>query len=864
MATLGSASKPTTAQSMYGLNTKNAQAIALVLPSGGPWKITQLGAWFAGVGGGVSAKLCLWTASGTLVRSSAAFTAAGTGFALGAAYNYEKSITDYIVNGGTTVYAGWVRDDGGDHQFPHTGSGTRIDDTQTGTWPASFSGEVSATGRPGIYLEYEASNSLPTKPSLVSPADGALLTNADLTPALVFDHNDPDGDKIEVYDLQVDNSSGFGSPIWEVDHATNGISGDRVTRAIGTALAAGTTYYWRARTADGETYGPWSSTRSFKINRLPSATPTDPVASDFPVVWNNATDLVAWALAGAHAKARFKWSYSDPDGHSQSAYALRIYNAATGTEGDASEVYYSGSVVSSAKEHDATLPLVAGTQYWWTVKVKDTEWGAPTARTPFKVKFGQAMYEFAVPGGVASSGWTFAYNFTGSGQLAVLFRSAAGPGGATPGPWKSSIGQVTPNAYLNVLVRFISTTPGTGITLTDMTFNYIASAIQPERWTFGTVSTDWMLDPEVRRYGSQALRMIRSTAVGERVAYPFTKTAEDDFTVSPNTEYIASVYVKTDAPLASGVRLEVRNKGTDTPWGAAIILDDSGNLAIDTSAYREGWQRIWVHFRSADIDGLRLAVVQDAAGSAVGDKFWIDAVQLEEGATASPWKPGMVGNPVVLDVGGVMVDEKAGGIFRLRSEDGQSADLDRFVDAAINAPVGFAPYVPRWLNTQLFPNTTTLAIGGGAVAIPVIVPAPMRCRGIRFWQKDTTGNHSCEFRLFVEGDDGVLRYVPGTAGIYGPTASSGEQMRGIAFTGGTMILRPGAYICVIRNNNASTVLGIGHAGATGANHLSHNGMYLGGAGQPSLGNTIDITSWSGSAAHPSLMLIADAAGLNWG
>ena len=677
MATLGQSSKPSTSQATFGLNTKNQQALLVTLPSGGPWKITRLGAWLAGYGDSASAKLCLWSAGGSLVRNGPTFTVAGAGFALGAAYNYEQGITDYIVNGGTSLYVGWSRNpaDSSGHQFPLTGSGSHIDDTQTGTWPASFSGEVSAGGQIGAYLEYEKSNSVPNKPSLVSPADGARIT--DNTPTLDWSHNDPDGDPQARRQVQVDNSSGFGSPHDSGDDATSTTS-YTVPSGI---LSNGQKYYWRVRTADAEGYGPWSSTRDFTVNTPPTVTPTDPPVNGHCVVPNNSSDAAEWAAGTAQATVRFKWTFADADGDGQAGYQLRIYLAASGGTPWAD----SGDRSSSSKSHDTSTKFVMGTIYYWTIQVRDAsgEWSAESARIPFKVSWAQAIYEFAVPGGALSSAWalTWAYSGTG-GQLALFFAGATGPNGAGRTAWKTTIGQVTPAPYLNILVRLVSNVVGSGLTVTNMTFNYIATAIQPEKWTFGTVSPDWMLDPEVRRYGSQALRMIRSTAVGERVAYPFTKTTDDDFTVSANTEYIASCYVKTDAPLASGVRIEVRSKGAGgVAWGAAEILDGSGNLALDTSAYKEGWQRIWVHFRSADVDGLRLAIVQDAAGAVIGDKFWIDAVQLEEGATASPWKPGMVGNPVVLDVGGIAVDESAGGIFRLRDNAGRVAQLADILNA---------------------------------------------------------------------------------------------------------------------------------------------------------------------------------------
>src|SRR5688572_10560350 len=101
MAVLGSTAKPASNQEFFGLNSVNQMVMALTLPSGGPWNITRLGGWLAGVGAPASAKLILMTSGGTLVRSGATFTAGSMAFALGNTTNYEQDISAYEVPGGT-------------------------------------------------------------------------------------------------------------------------------------------------------------------------------------------------------------------------------------------------------------------------------------------------------------------------------------------------------------------------------------------------------------------------------------------------------------------------------------------------------------------------------------------------------------------------------------------------------------------------------------------------------------------------------------------------------------------------------------------------------------------------------------------
>ena len=672
MAILGSTAKPTTNQEAWGLNSKNQFASLVTLPAGGPWRIYQVGVWMGGWNASPTCRVAIWNSGGSYLRGSATFAAANHGdLTLGDATLYVKPLTsDQIVAGGTSIYVGFVRDGAEGIQFPVTGSGTHIE-VATSSEPTSMSGFSTHSGTLGAYLYYEASNSLPLAPTISGPKGGQTLV--DTTPTLLFYANDPDDDPIASYDLQVSTDSDFSSVThWNALNQGGGISGQSVSRVYaGSALPRGVSIYWRARTNDGTGDGPWSAVAGFHINRIPTVTRTAPPSAGLAVIHNLSTDTAVWAQTGTFARPRFKWTFTDLDGDAQNAFQVRIYAASSG----GTPLHDSGYVYSSAKQYDADWEGVYGTEYWWEVNVRDAynEWsGVSSPRWAFRMKFGQAIYEHAVPGGPSSSSWAFGYNFTGTGQLGFLYASATGANGVGRSAWKTSIGQVTPNNYLNILVREGASVVGATMALSDMTFSYLAASIQPERWTFGTVSPDWVLDPEQRRYGSQSLRMTRSTGLGDRIAYPFTKLPDDDFLVSPNTEYTASVYVKTDAPLVSGVRLEVRGKGGMVPWIGSEIIDASHNLATDTSSSPEGWQRIWVRFRTDDVDGLRLVVVQDVTGSVVGDKFWIDAIQLEESPIPSPWRPGMVGNPVVLDVNGIAVDGSQGGIFRVRGSDGTS------------------------------------------------------------------------------------------------------------------------------------------------------------------------------------------------
>jgi hypothetical protein len=668
MAVLGSTSKPATTQEWFGLNTTNQIAMQLTLPSGGPWRIHRLGAWLAGMNMNASARLCLWTSGGTLVRNGSTFTAASMGFALGNTANYEQDISDYVVSGGTTVYVGFSRNPAHSVQNGMTGSGSHTHDYKS-SWPGNLSGFSTHTGQTGAYLYYEASNSAPTAPSLTSPANGGRITASNNPPLYKWTHNDPDNDPQFAYQVQVDTSSSFTNPL-----DTGKVTSSTQQHQGANALAVGSLYYWRVRTWDtSNEVSPWSATRNFRVNRLPTATKTSPVNNGFPVIHNLATDLTSWSSGGSHSRPRFTWTFSDPDGDAKSGHRVRIYSASSG----GSLLHDSGVVANNHLHYDAPWAGVQGTQYWWTLDVRDAynEWSGESSRTGFKMRWAQGQYQFQLPAlGTSSWSWSAAA-LVNPGQVGYLFRAASGANGSGATAWKSSIGAVqritSGTEYLNVAVRLAATTPGSNPSLPDMTFRYVAGGIQPDQWSYFGTANDWLLDSEMRRFGSQSLRFTASSTA--------FKAAYQDVSVSPNTEYTLSAYVNTGATPTEGT---VRLRLYDTAWPGAggersdLYLDTSRFQTQDTSGAREGWQRLALRFRTADQNRLRLGITFGVA-PVVGDMFWVDSVQLEESTMPTPWQPGLAGDAAVVDVGGVVIDGVNGGIFRMRTSDGNVASLDQ-------------------------------------------------------------------------------------------------------------------------------------------------------------------------------------------
>lgn len=670
MATIGNTNKQTWGQVWTGLNSQNQVAARITMPSAGT--ITRLGAWLAGKDTGATVRLCVWNSSGTLLAQTNTFTATGRPFGTGNSDNYERDLqTPLDVNSGQVLYVGFSANAADSRQWGIASSGTHYRDTDT--TPPGDASFASNSGTIGAYAIYET-NQAPDAPTRLAPPNGGAVTSA--TPTISFRHNDPDGDAVDHYDLQVDNNSDFSSPLWDVINATNGISGDTITRTYGgAALSPGVTYHWRARTQDpGGKQGPWGGPWTFRLNTAPTVSARNPGASDFAHIHNLATDPTIWTTGGAHAKPRFSWTFSDADGHDQSAYRVRVYSASTG----GTLLHDSGKVLSSTKQYDTglssgsgssggTWAAVRGTQYWWTVEVWDAVdvSSGEQARTAFKVQWGQAIYEYAVTGGTASSAWQWA-NTTppANTQAGFLFASATGAGGAGRSAWSTSIGAVSPSAYLNVMVRLATSAPGTNAPLADMTFTYSASGVTPDRWTFSPAG-QWTLDEARRRFGTRALKYLNASSV--------TATATSrTFRVQPG-RYTASVWVYTAAPFnaANVFRMRLYAVGSATPIDPlapeATIQDTGGR-----------WERIQTRFDVPEgvTDAYLVLEYTNTAAATTSDAVWLDAVQFEEGDAAKPWQPGAVSDAAVLDVGGVMIDATKGGVFRLRSGAGGYVELE--------------------------------------------------------------------------------------------------------------------------------------------------------------------------------------------
>jgi hypothetical protein len=444
--------------------------------------------------------------------------------------------------------------------------------------------------------------------------------------------------------------------------------------------------------------------------------------SEFAFIHNLDDDDV-WTAGGTNAKPRLEFTASDPDsGDSVASVILRIYTAVSGGSPDTGGTHtLTGSTLVTALAngyYDSTYGMKnanqASSERWWTIEAIDgtgESTGESTPRRPFKVNWGQAIYQYELGAGFGPPSWDYATIPPGT-QAAFLFANAAVDGGSRT-DWQPALSAI-PNdlAYMNVLVRLSTHTVGEQPALAYMSVTYQGTAQQPDNWTHFP-SGQWSLDlGGQRRFGSKAFRCV----VGEadyHYCEPFrlVESPADGIEVMPNTDYVFSAHVRTmdpPGPLTADhvVRLQVAtldgltNLAYGSLYGDDYYLDgpgatlDSGALLNGSYIYPEGWQRLLLHFRTpANVYVVRPSIVytkpDGSAPDDTGDVFWVDGTQWEEGTVVSPWTPGFVSHAIAMDAWGIRMNGEQGAQLDLVHSDGvQTADIDALVEAANGAGGG--------------------------------------------------------------------------------------------------------------------------------------------------------------------------------
>lgn len=450
----------------------------------------------------------------------------------------------------------------------------------------------------------------------------------------------------------------------------------------------------------------------------------------------NLNDTTEWTDTSQNAMPQFTWDYASGGGGAQAKWRLRIYNDASKT----TTYYDSGLVVDPSHAADETFSLVKnadkqswvpgagwstgvidglvnGTAYYWTIQVYDTlgNASAESAPTAFKVRWGQAVYEFNT-GSTTSGAWNFLHTQPPANTQAVPLFRAVTSAGTTTGAWSIDESVISGSKqYLQVLLR-MSTDDGTQPYVDDISLSYSDTAVQPDNWEF--VGGSVILSTTTRRFGTRSALATASTA-GEMYLEPLRQTGEYDIPVTKETRYTFSAYIKPGLinPRSVNIRVFKSDGSSSSISGLSEIYDIDGQLGSEIieqtltpsmvfPADREGWSRVTYTFDTdSSTDFVKPIIYMSSNATATPNSFYVDGVKFEEGGVVSSWSPGSVTQSVVYEGSGISIDASKGGTIRLR---GSSAEEQSIVSLGSKGLIFGATSSPQLYSLQ----DTELSVDG--------------------------------------------------------------------------------------------------------------------------------------------------------
>jgi hypothetical protein len=494
---------------------------------------------------------------------------------------------------------------------------------------------------------------VPQAPVNLAPSGtlSAIPTAADFS----WDGDAADENPLTSWDFQLDDEIGFATPLLSLTDQTTGISGVDVAAPTltGLSLSRGTTYYWRVRHENSEgVNGSWSDIQSFYVEPLPDApTLVNPTVAKPNAPVSNLGALAVWT--GSEGIPLLKFTYHHPDGLAISGYTIEWDSTEYETNlfGPASEGEPGEGVTF---EVAGPVAVARNTAKNYRVKCKDENgnYGPYSSTVACKVQWAQGV--FAHTHGAGAGNLTFDYTAVSGGDVAFAFRKSDG----TPGPWVSSIGNVTPSTSVQVLVRLATDDSTSNPTLPDMTLEYVATGdLPPDLWEVEGTGGTIVLDSNLRRFGRRSCKVTPGTAA--TYVSPTYGTSDPYIIVTPGETYTFSVYIFSDSAGSGHLRFH-----------------DGADAFIEQTAITHGAGSTWERFSASITVPAGVTRIRPIVRSEANDPvYWLDSAQFEEGELTTQWSPGGIGPAVSIDVGGVQIDATKGGILRLLTSLGASLTM---------------------------------------------------------------------------------------------------------------------------------------------------------------------------------------------
>ncbi len=210
------------------------------------------------------------------------------------------------------------------------------------------------------------------------------------------------------------------------------------------------------------------------------------------------------------------------------------------------------------------------------------------------------------------------------------------------------------------------------------------------------------------------------------------------------------------------------------------------------------------------------------------------------------------GGPVILRLLGAFINGLISQIAAVTTEGSMQWDdthrvltIGDSVQSKAVTPAGWAARAlpASFASTDAFATSAALPINGGAIAIPMVVSAPMQLQGYILRNLDTANLRTCEISLYqtlLQNSATVNRIGNSGATLsFTPVAASTRT----ALLGASIVIAPGFYWLVIRNTSATQTFGFATSTVPTFNPNASETKTLAAA----LGASLDIvTGWTKS------------------